>query len=109
MHRLIVRRLRCDPTIVERAKLVHARQAQQFVDWPFVRDSDQLLALPAADLACKLISRDPEMVRLRNSSPFYLVEDVRITNYNIRIRISRAAKRIVERGIAARGRRPAGT
>ena len=30
MHRLIVRKLRRDPTIIERAKVVHARQAKQF-------------------------------------------------------------------------------
>lgn len=109
MHRLIVRELRRDQTIIERAKVVHARQARQFADWPFVREWDELLALPVADLVRKLISREREMVRLRNSSPFYLVDDARIIDYNTKIRISRAARRIVERGIAARRRRPDGT
>jgi hypothetical protein len=109
MHRMIVRKLRRDPTIIERAKAVHARQAEQFADWPFVREWDELLALPLPDLIPQLISRDREMVRLRNSSPFYLVEEVRITDYDIRIRISRAARRIVERAVAAHRRRPDGT
>jgi hypothetical protein len=74
-----------------------------------VREWDELLAMPPADLVPLLISRDREMMRLRNSSPFYLVEDVRIIDYDTRIRISRAARRIVERGIAAQRRRPDGT
>jgi hypothetical protein len=41
------------------------------------------------------------MVRLRNSSPFYLAEGVDFGDYKMRIRISRAARRIVERGLAA--------
>jgi hypothetical protein len=99
MHRLIVRRLRRDPAIIERAKAAHARQAEQFAEWRFVREWEKLLALPPADFVTQLISRDREMVR--NSSPFYLVEDVRTSDYDTRIRISRAARRIVRRGIAA--------
>jgi hypothetical protein len=37
MHRLIVRQIRRDPTLVERAKIAHARQADQFAGWPLVR------------------------------------------------------------------------
>ncbi len=70
-HRLIVRILRRDPSLMERAKVTHARQADQFADWPFVREWQELLALAAEELASKLISRDREMVRLRNTSPFY--------------------------------------
>jgi hypothetical protein len=109
MHRLIVRKLRRDPTIIERAKVVHARQAKQFAGWRFVGEWDELLALPPADLVPKLISRDREMIRPRNSSPFYLVEDVRISDYDTRVRISRAARRLVKRGVAAHRRRPDGT
>jgi hypothetical protein len=46
MHRLIVRQIRRDPTLVERAKIAHARQADQFAGWPFVRKWDELLSLP---------------------------------------------------------------
>jgi hypothetical protein len=37
MHRLIVRQIRRDPTLVERAKIAHARQADQFAGWPFAQ------------------------------------------------------------------------
>lgn len=94
-HRLIVRLLRRDPSLVERAKVAHARQAEQFAGWPFVREWQELLALPAEELASKLISRDREMVRLRNTSPFYLAEGVDLGDYN-RVRLRRAARRILK-------------
>jgi hypothetical protein len=94
MHRLIVRRLRRDPSLVEKAKIAHARQAAQFADWPFVREWRDLLALPAGELASKLISHDREMVRLRNSSPFYLAEGINFGDYDLRVRLRRAARRI---------------
>jgi hypothetical protein len=100
MHRLIVRQMRRDPTLVEKAKVAHARQAEQFADWPFVREWEDLLSLPPAELTSKLVSRDREMVRLRNSSPFYLAEGVDFGDYDMRVRIRRAAKRVVERGLS---------
>ena len=102
MHRLIVRKLRRDPSLVEKAKMAHARQAEQFAGWPFVREWRDLLALPAGDLASKLISRDREMVRLRNTSPFYLTEGIDLGDYDSRGRLRRAARRIVQRGLSAR-------
>lgn len=49
-HRLIVRRLRRDPSLVEKAKVAHARQAVQFADWQFVPEWQDLLALPSGEL-----------------------------------------------------------
>jgi hypothetical protein len=100
MHRLIVRQMRRDPGLVQNAKIAHARQAEQFADWPFVREWEDLLSLPPAELTSKLVSRDREMVRLRNSSPFYLSEGVDFGDYDMRIRIRRAAMRVVERGLS---------
>ena len=74
MHRLIARQIRRDPALVEKAKIANARQSDQFAGWPFVRDWSELLSLPPDALTSKLISRDREMVRLRNSSPSYLCE-----------------------------------
>jgi len=74
IHRLIARQIRREPALVEKAKIAHARQADQFSGWPFVRERDELLSLQPHQLTSKLISRDREMVRLRNSSPFYLCE-----------------------------------
>lgn len=102
MHRLIVRSLRRDPSLVEKAKVAHGRQAEQFAGWPFVREWHELLALPAGELAQKLISRDREMVRLRNTSPFYLTEGIDFGDYDMRVRLRRAARRIVQRGLSAR-------
>ena len=99
MHRLIARQIRRDPTLVERAKIAHARQADQFAGWPFVREWDELLSLPTCELTSMLISRGREMVRLRNSSPFYLAEGVDFKDYGFRIRLRRAARRVVERGL----------
>lgn len=98
-HRLIARMLRRDPSLVERAKVAHARQADQFAGWPFVQEWQELLALPTEELASKLISRDHEMVRLRNTSPFYLAEGIDFGDYHARLRLRRAARRIVKRGL----------
>ncbi|MGM4963003.1 hypothetical protein AB7714_05815 [Tardiphaga sp. 1201_B9_N1_1] len=101
MHRLIARMLRHDPSLVEKAKVAHERQASQFADWPFVREWQELLALPPKELASKLISRDREMVRLRNTSPFYLAEGVDFGDYHARVRLRKAARRVVKRGLDA--------
>jgi len=97
MHRLIVRRLRHDPSLVQKAKDANVRQAEQFEGWPFVKEWETLLELPIEDLAVKLVSRDREMVRLRNSSPFYLAEGVHFGSYLQRVRLRRAARRLVLR------------
>jgi hypothetical protein len=99
MHRLIARQIRRDPILVEREKIAHARQADQFAGCPFVREWDELLSLPPCELTSMLISRDREMVRLRNSSPFYLAEGVDFKDYGFRIRLRRPARRVVERGL----------
>jgi hypothetical protein len=93
IHRLIARRIRRDPTLLERAKVVHARQADQFEGWPFVKEWDVLLSLSPAELTAKLVSRDREMVRLRNSSPFYLAHDA-LKDPEFRGRIACAARRL---------------
>jgi hypothetical protein len=38
IHRLIARQIRRDPTLVEKAKIVNARQADQFAGGPFVHE-----------------------------------------------------------------------
>ena len=55
----------------------------------------------ASALASKLISRDREMVRLRNTSPFYLIEGVDFGDYDARVRLRGAARRVVKRGLSA--------
>jgi hypothetical protein len=95
IHRLMARRIRRDPTLVNRAKAIDARQADQFEGWPFVREWEVLLSLPPSKLTSKLISRDREMVRLRNSSPFYLADES-LKDQEFRVRIARAARRLAQ-------------
>jgi len=61
MHRLIVRKLCHDSYLVQMAKDAHARQAEQFEEWPFVKEWEGLLVLPVEELAEKLVSRGREM------------------------------------------------
>jgi len=91
MHRLIARKLADDPSLIERARTAQARVAVRFTDRPFVAEWDELLALPIAALRRKLVSRDSDMVRLRISSPFVLAANVDFTDYDLRLRIRRAA------------------
>jgi hypothetical protein len=95
VHRLIARQIRRDPTLIDRARNVHARQADQFEGWPFVPEWEALLSLTTSELASKLVSRDRDMVRLRNSSPFYLADKL-LKNGEFRLRIARAARRLAE-------------
>jgi hypothetical protein len=106
MHRLIARKLGRDPSLVERARMAQAKVAARFAGRPFLREWDQLLSLPAQELRAKLVSRDSGMARLRISSPFVLAEGVDFTDYDLRLRIRRAARRGAERGLARRTRRP---
>jgi hypothetical protein len=107
MHRLLARQIRRDPWLVERAKTVQERMADQYEGWPFVAEWDELLNLAPAELRAKLVSRDREMVRLRNSSPFCLAEGVDFGDYDRRLRIARAARRIAQRAARAEAdRRP---
>ena len=99
MHRLISREIGRDPSLVESAKISHARTAWLYAGRPFVREWDDLLKLPLTRLRAKLVSREPDMVRLRASSPFLLAAGIDLTDYDFRLRIRRAARRIVERSL----------
>jgi hypothetical protein len=100
MHRLISREIDRDPSLVDRAELSRRQAAQRYPGRPFVQEWEDLLKLPSTRLRARLISRDSEMVRLRLSSPFLLVAGIDFTDYDFRLRIRRAARRVVERGLA---------
>jgi hypothetical protein len=104
MHRLISRKIGHDPSLVERAKLVHAQTARRYAGRPFVQEWNDLLNLPSIKLRARLISRDSDMVCLRLSSPFPLVAEVNFTDYDLRIRIRRAARRVAQRGFMCKSR-----
>jgi hypothetical protein len=100
LHRLISREIRRDPSLIQRAKASNARIADRYAGSSFVREWDELLNLPPSVLRAKLTSRTSDMVRLRASSPFVLAEGVDFTDYDFRLRIRRAAKRIALRAFA---------
>jgi hypothetical protein len=102
IHRLISRQIRRDPSLIQRAKVSNAHIAKRYAGSPFVREWDELLNLPPSVLRAKLTSRTSEMVRLRSSSPFVLAEGVDFTDYDFRLRIRRAARRIALRAFAHR-------
>jgi hypothetical protein len=106
MHRLVSRKIDRDPSLVDRAKLSHKQAAQRYPGRAFVQEWDDLLKLPSVKLRARLISRDPDMVRLRLSSPFLLVAGVGFTDYDFRLRIRRAAKRVAKRGLVCAARLP---
>jgi hypothetical protein len=106
MHRLISREIGRDPSLVARAKVSHARTAGLYAGRPFVREWDDLLKLSPLRLQAKLVSRETDMVRLRVSSPFFLVAAIDFTNYDFRLRIRRAARRVVQRRLTRAGRLP---
>jgi hypothetical protein len=102
IHRLISRQIRRDPSLIQRAKASNAQIAERYADSSFVREWDELLNLPSSVLQAKLTSRTSDMVRLRSSSPFVLAEGVDFTDYEFRLRIRRAAKRIALRAFDRR-------
>ena len=104
MHRLVSREIIRDPSVVEHAKASHAQTARRHAGRTFVREWDDLLKLPLIKLRAKLISRDAEMVRLRLSSPFLAGAGIDFTDYDFRIRVRRAAKRVAQRALVCRSR-----
>jgi hypothetical protein len=106
MHRLISRQIGRDPSLIDGAKLSNAQAAQRYPGGPFVEEWENLLKLSPAKLRARLVSRDSDMVRLRLSSPFLLASGVDFTDYEFRLRIRRAARRVVDRGLARAGRLP---
>lgn len=107
MHRLVSRKIRYDPSLVERARTSHAKIACDYAGRSFVREWNELLELPASELCVRLISRDADMVRLRLTSPFLLAAGIDFTDYRFRLRIGKAARRVAERRISGGSRLPA--
>ena len=97
MHRLIARSLAQDSTLISRARVALAGMARSFPNRTFIREWDDILGLPPNQVVALLTSHDPEMRRLRLSSPFVTAEGVDFTGEDLRRRIRRAAKRIATR------------
>jgi hypothetical protein len=97
MHRLVARALAQDPTLIERAKAAHARISSRFPDRSFTQEWKDLLDGPLAELRSRITSHDPDMKRLRLSSPFVIAGGIDFTSPTLRQRIWRSAKRLAMR------------
>jgi hypothetical protein len=105
MHRLIVRSLARDPSLVDRARNSLDVMSAHFPNRTFVDEWRRMLRLPVPALRNRLISRDREMARLRLSSPFVMAEGADFKDETLRRRIRRAASRIaLRRPVAVTGR-----
>ena len=90
-HRLVVRRLARDASLIEDARKVVAQWQEEPERRTFVGEWDSLLSQPP-DHICQLIgSRSQDATRLRLSSPFPHVERLRIGDEAIRRRMWRKA------------------
>jgi hypothetical protein len=100
LHRLVARRLKSDPPLVEHARAVLEGWKTSAEDrgWSGCIEAwDKLLGLPLPALRKAITCRTETAQRLRLSSPFAVVPDLMITDIGTRKRIWRVAKRGLER------------
>jgi len=92
MHRLIARRLRNDPALIDDGRAWIARQrAEGFVN-DYLDAWEGILALPVSEMGRLITQRTEKMERLRNSSPLVLAERLGLRDVEFRRRIWRKAK-----------------
>lgn len=94
MHRLILRSLDRDPSLLERARTSHLRTSERFPEKAFVAAWFDVLRRPLPELRSLLVSRTPEMNRLRLSSPFIVADGMNFGDPALRRRIWAAARRL---------------
>lgn len=90
MHRLIARRIRSRPDLIESAKIRIAQKRQAGPLFDYIPEWESLLSQDAETLCRSITSRGEAMVRLRLSSP--LVDVVDFRDPQLRRRIWRKAK-----------------
>ena len=100
LHRIAARRLREDPTLLERAR-VHLEEIRaQRQERSYMGEWEDLLSLDVASLRQMIVQRGERMTRLRLSSPFPVL--LGITDPETRRRIWRNARhavcRMMDRG-----------
>ena len=97
MHRLIARQLAYNPSLIESARTSQRKMSERFQNCAFVSEWDELLTLPPSQIRSLLASRNPEMKRLRITSPFMVADGFDFTDPVLRRRIRHAAIRIAQR------------
>lgn len=90
MHRLIARRIRLRPDLIETAKMRIAQKRQVGPLFDYIPEWESLLSQDAETLCRSITSRGETMIRLRLSSP--LVDVVDFRDPQLRRRIWRKAK-----------------
>jgi hypothetical protein len=98
-HRLVARRLRHEPALISRAKDVIARQPFSSSGPHVVEVWRRLLNGPTDLLMRELVGRSAEARRLRLSSPFPFVDELKIDDEQLRRRFWRVAKRVFVRAM----------
>ena len=94
-HRIAARRLRDDPTLLERAR-AHLKEIRaQREERSYMDEWEELLSLDLASLRRVIVLRDERMTRLRISSPFPVL--LGITDPDLRRRLWRNARHAVSR------------
>jgi hypothetical protein len=92
-HRMYARRLAAEPSLVDRARGVLAVLRETRPHAPWMAEWDALLRLPVGDIRRFIVRRTEKAAHLRLSSPFALVDGLRIADEAIRRRVWRVAKR----------------
>lgn len=92
-HRLVARKLRRDPALIESARSVIESRPFTRTDRTYVDEWRRLLGQPVSSIARVLTSRSPESNRLRLSSPFPFVDALKINDEELRRRLWSAAKK----------------
>jgi transcriptional regulator of acetoin/glycerol metabolism len=92
-HRLVARRLRREPLLIARARDVISKRPFSDINLHIVEDWRRLLSGSTPQLVDVLIGRSPEAKRLRLSSPFPFVNELKIEEEELRRRLWRVAKR----------------
>ncbi len=90
IHRLLARRLPTEPEIVEKAREAVSRAKAAGAPYGFLEEWQDLLSCDPAELRRAITSRSDRMTRLRISSPFALLADVK--DPELRRRIWRKAR-----------------
>jgi hypothetical protein len=92
-HRLVARRLRCDPGLVARVRHVLGEPPFSAAASFWADDWRRLLDGPLPQLTRVLVERSPDAARLRVNSPFPLVDELKIDKEELRRRLWRVARR----------------
>jgi len=94
-HRLIARRLKEDPSLIDEARKDLDRQRARFGERTYIAEWEELLDRGVDAVRREIVRRDERMTRLRISSPLGVAIDVR--DVDLRRRIWRSSRNALTR------------